>query len=50
VRDSYLRLPGITGATARQGLTPRTALRGHHFLSFSVGLDIVLERKRGRRY
>ena len=50
LRDSYLSLPGITGATSRQGLTPKTTMRGHHLFSFSVGVDIVLERKRGRRY
>jgi hypothetical protein len=50
LRHSYLALPGITSATTRQGLTPRTAMRGHHLFSFSVGVDIVLERKRGRRY
>lgn len=50
LRDNYLALPGITGATTRQGLPPRTAMRGHHLFSFSVGVDIVLERKRGRRY
>lgn len=50
LRDVYLALPHITGATRRQGLTPETGMRGHHLFSFSVGIDIVLERKRGRRY
>lgn len=50
LRDSYLALPGITGATRRQGLMPTTTLRGHHLFSFSIGVDIVLQRKRGRRY
>jgi len=50
LRDSFIALPGITGATARQGLTPRTTMRGHHLFSFTVGVDIVLERKRGQRY
>jgi hypothetical protein len=50
LRDSYVALPGIAGATTRQGLTPKTTLRGHHLFSFSVGVDIVLERKRGGRY
>ena len=50
LRESYLRLPGINGATTRQGLTPSTTTHGHHLFSFTVGVDIVLERKRGRRY
>ncbi|MEO8636026.1 MAG: hypothetical protein ABI587_12180 [Gemmatimonadales bacterium] len=50
LRDSYLRLPGIAGPTTRQGLTPHTTMHGHHLFNFLVGVDIVLERKRGRRY
>lgn len=50
LRDGYLALPGITGATRRQGLTPKTTMRGHHLFSLSVGVDIVLQRKRGQRY
>lgn len=50
LRDNYLRLPAVAAATTRQGLQPRTTVRGHHYYSFSVGVDVVLERKRGRRY
>lgn len=50
VRDSYLRLPAVTGPTTRQGLEPATRRRGVHFFNFTAGVDVVLERKRGRAY
>jgi hypothetical protein len=50
VRESYLRLPAITGPTARQGLEPVTRRRGVHLFNFTAGVDVVLERKRGRPY
>ncbi len=50
VRDTWVRLPMITGATSRQGVEPTLGRRGHHLLSFVVSVDVVLERKRGRRY
>jgi hypothetical protein len=50
VRDNWVRVPMITSATARQGLIPDSRLVGKHLLSFNVGFDVVLERKRGRRY
>lgn len=50
VRDNWVRLPSVAGATPRQGVTPRSDQVGRHFLTFLIGFDIVLERKRGRRY
>jgi hypothetical protein len=50
VRDTYIRLPGITGPTPRQGLEPRSHGHGFHQFNFAVSVDVVLERKRGRRY
>jgi len=50
LRDSWLRLTGIDGATTRQGVQPKVTTHGHHLLMFMVSVDIVLERKRGRRY
>lgn len=50
VRDNWVRLPAVAGPTRRQGVTPKSTVVGKHFLSFLVGFDIVLERKRGRRY
>jgi hypothetical protein len=50
LRENYMRLTGVKGPTAYQGLQPARRASGHHFLSFAVGLEVVLERKRGRRY
>ncbi len=50
LRDNYLRLPAVASPTVRQNLEPRHTSVGKHLLSFSVGFDVVLERKRGRRY
>ncbi len=50
VRDNWVRVPTITSGTNRQGLVPGSSLVGKHLLSFSVGFDVVLERKRGKRY
>lgn len=50
VRDNYVRVPRITGATDRQGIEPPSATTGRHILSMTIGFDVVLERKRGRRY
>ena len=50
VRQSHLWLPAITEATVRQGLEPATRRRGIHLFNFTAGVDVVLERKRGRAY
>lgn len=50
VRDNWVRIPVVTGPTIQQGLIPPTGIASKHLLSFMIGFDIVLERKRGRRY
>ncbi|MBK7350958.1 MAG: hypothetical protein IPI38_18640 [Gemmatimonadetes bacterium] len=50
VRDNWVRVPSVAGATLRQGVKPPSTQVGKHFLTFLIGFDIVLERKRGRRY
>jgi hypothetical protein len=50
VRDNWVRVPAINGPTDRQGLIPGSAPVGKHLLSFTIGFDVVLERKRGKRY
>jgi hypothetical protein len=49
-RDNWVRVPTVIGASQRQGLKPPTSTTGKHVLSFTLGFDVVLERKRGRRY
>ncbi len=50
VRDNYIGIDRITQATARDGQSPTRELKYHHVWSFVIGVDIVLERRRGRRY
>ncbi len=50
VRESWIVIPVVTGTTIYQGLNPPSANRVKNFPSFLVGLNIVLERRRGRRY
>lgn len=49
-RDNYVRLPVVTAATRFEGLTPPSGARGKHIFSLMIGFDVVLERKRGKRY
>jgi hypothetical protein len=50
LRDNYVRLPAVSGATVFQGFKPPSRTVGKHLLTFIVAFDVVLERKRGRRY
>lgn len=50
LRDNWVSVPTVTGATSRQGLKPPYDYVGKHILSATIGFDVVLERKRGRRY
>jgi len=51
VRDNWVRVPVVTGPTSGSpAFTPPHASQGRHVLSFMIGFDVVLERKRGRRY
>jgi len=51
-RDVYTRLDYVSGLAdpTEVPLHPPHAARYGHHLVFAVGLDVVLERKRGRRY
>jgi hypothetical protein len=50
VRDNIVGVQRITGPTARSGLVPPHDLEYKHIFSFTFGFEIVLERRRGRRY
>lgn len=50
LRDNWVTVPRVSAATGAPGIVPRTSSVGKHLLSFLVGFDVVLERKRGRRY
>ncbi len=51
VRDNWVRVPVVTGPTSgAPAFTPPHASQGRHVLSFLLGFEVVLERKRGRRY
>ena len=52
LRDNWVPVPRVSAATGLPGpgVVPRTSSVGKHFLTFLVGFDVVLERKRGRRY
>jgi hypothetical protein len=50
VRDTWLPLREVTGPTSGQGFEPPTRSSIHGFLSVMVAFDIVLEKRRGRRY
>jgi hypothetical protein len=50
VRDNYVTLPVPTGPTEFDGVKPPSTTRGKHLFSLMFGFDVVLERKRGRRY
>jgi hypothetical protein len=50
VRESWIVIPIVTGTTTYQGLVPPSANRLKTFPSVLVGLNIVLEQRRGRRY
>ncbi len=49
-RDNYIGFDRITGPTRRDGVAPDRELKYRHVWSFVLGVDIVLERRRGRRY
>jgi hypothetical protein len=49
LRDNWVSLPAISGPGGL-GTEPPNDRVGKHLLSFIVGFDVVLERRRGRRY
>jgi hypothetical protein len=49
VRDAVVSLERVTGPANALATAP-TASRYYHHFALILGLDVVLERKRGRRY
>jgi hypothetical protein len=49
VRDAIVSLERLTGPANALGAAP-TATRTYHHIALALGIDVVLERKRGRRY
>ena len=50
LRDNIAAVRAVTAATATDGTFPPTATRMKHLISLNIGFDVVLERRRGRRY
>jgi hypothetical protein len=50
LRDNIAPVRAVTGATALDGIFPPVATRIKHLISVNIGFDVVLERRRGRRY
>lgn len=50
VRDNLVGVVSVKGPTTGVGETPPHGTVYRHLFSFHVGLDVVLERARGRRY
>jgi hypothetical protein len=50
VRDNLLGIDRVTGPTAEAGEVPPHEMSYQHHFSIIVGLDVVLERRPGRRY
>jgi hypothetical protein len=50
VRDNIASVRTVTAATLEDGTPVPTATRFKHLISLNVGFDVVLERRRGRRY
>ena len=50
LRDNIAAVRAVTAATAVDGTFPPTTNRIKHLISVNIGFDVVLERRRGRRY
>jgi hypothetical protein len=50
VRDNIVGIPAVTGPTAGPRVEPPHERTYKHLFSVLIGLDVVLERNRGRRY
>jgi hypothetical protein len=50
VRDNIAGVRRVTGPTARTNLIPPSQVDYKHLFSFTLGFEVVLERKPGRRY
>lgn len=49
-RDNIVGVQRVTGPTPQAGVIPPHELEYKHLLSMTIGFDVVLERRRGRRY
>jgi hypothetical protein len=49
-RDNLVGIATVTGPTDRDGVNPPSKTAYKHLFSISIGFDLVLERRRGRRY
>jgi len=50
IRDNIVGIQAVTGAIAGRGEVPPHETVYKHLFSLNVGLDVILERQRGRRY
>ena len=50
VRDNITGIRVVDGPTALTPSTPESSLEFRHIIGVTIGLDVVLERRRGRRY
>ncbi len=50
VRDNIVGIEAVTGATAGPRVEPPHERKYKHMFSVLIGIDVVLERSRGRRY
>ena len=50
VRDNITGIHVVDGPTALTPAVPESSLEFHHLIGITIGLDVVLERRRGRRY
>lgn len=50
VRDNIVGVQRVTGTTPQRGTVPPHEVVFKHLFSMMIGFDVVLERRRGRRY
>jgi hypothetical protein len=50
IRDNIVGVQRVTGSTPQSDLVPPHELSYKHLFSIMIGFDVVLERRRGRRY
>jgi hypothetical protein len=50
IRDNIVGVQRVTGSTPHSDMIPPHELTFKHLFSMTIGFDVVLERRRGRRY
>lgn len=50
IRDNIVGIQRVTGVSSSRGQVPPHETTYKHLFSLNLGLDVILERKRGRRY